>query len=332
MNSPGLDSAAMELRRSLVEGEPGARLESIETLLALDKILFAPLVVPVLAELVASTDTAVALEAIRNLGLLGPLADKAVSKLGGALGTGNDERTLASLSTLRAIGPAAQEAGPLIFQVVKRGKRKLPIVAAHALKAIFDLLHVDIKAIINYDDYQSFLKHCTASSPLTDILDPDAPKRPKFLADILSAGSQPGGYLVLAKALEESSHAFRSELASRLEPALKDHVQAMPHDTYDEKKTLVKWVNDELRRFDLAIKSPKTGRAASLVVKTGNDPEAGIFQVRGSDDSGKEQTFSTPNLSLLLEQVQFVESPPRRESLAEWHSKSGPKGGGSSRT
>ena len=119
--------------------------------------------------------------------------------------------------------------------------------------------------------------------------------------------------------IEGSIRRAREEAAARLLPEFKAAMQRQNFNTYDNKKTLVKWVNDELRRFDLAIKSPKTGLPATLKAKPGNHPEIGSFELKSDDVHGGTKTFSTPSLAVLLENFELMEASPRREPLAEWH-------------
>jgi carbon storage regulator CsrA len=119
--------------------------------------------------------------------------------------------------------------------------------------------------------------------------------------------------------LEAVNQAYRQELAKQVASALKAKIEVMPHATHDDKKALVKWVNEELRRFNLAIKSPKFGRPATLTTDAGNNPDEGRFRLVSESEDRKRQTYSTPNLSDLLANFELMEAPTRRESLAELH-------------
>jgi carbon storage regulator CsrA len=125
-----------------------------------------------------------------------------------------------------------------------------------------------------------------------------------------------GGYDGLASDVDAINQSYRRELAMRLTPALKAKIQEMPSATYDEKKVIVQWVNTELRRFGLAIKSPKSDRAAILTCDAGNHPEEGRFRLKSDGDDGKKESFSTPKLSELLDNLILMDAPPRREGLA----------------
>jgi len=134
-----------------------------------------------------------------------------------------------------------------------------------------------------------------------------------------------------ASQIEGLIGSVRQRAAARLLPALKDEMRERDHDTYDQKVELVRWVKAELRRFDLAIKHPKTGQPATLNTKPGNDPDIGSFELASRDAAGREKTFTTPDLDTLLDKLELMDAPPRREALAEWNEKVGRQRGGAKR-
>ena len=138
------------------------------------------------------------------------------------------------------------------------------------------------------------------------------------LKAVLAAVPTDAPYEVQAGQLAGLNRGFRQELAKRLLPALKEEMQRQPHETYDQKIELVRWVNAELRRFDLAIRHPKTGQPAAFKPFLGNDPEIGAFRLEDKDADGTLKTFTTPHLATLLDKLELMESPPRREGLTEW--------------
>jgi hypothetical protein len=151
------------------------------------------------------------------------------------------------------------------------------------------------------------------------------PKEPGRLDDAKPVRFDPlltipevSGYEVLADRLEEETRTFRLQVANSLLPALKEELLLRKHATYDDKRELVKWVNAELRRFDLTIKHPKTGNASNFVAYTGNHPEVGRFQLRSEGEGGKVETFSTPKLSAVFEVLELIAAPQREEGLAKW--------------
>lgn len=125
----------------------------------------------------------------------------------------------------------------------------------------------------------------------------------------------PQAYEQRADVLYAIIHSVRSEAAALLAPALHARAQAMPHATYDEKKELARWVNEELRRFDLAIKCPKTGNPSVLLVGTGHHPEIGRFHLEHKTPEGKRTRSLT---SAELPDFELMEANPRREAFLEW--------------
>ena len=139
------------------------------------------------------------------------------------------------------------------------------------------------------------------------------------------AASLPADYPRRSETLAAMTTAYREELAAQLAPALNAHIRAMPHETYEEKKVLAKWVNDELRRFDLAINCPKTGQPSILLVGSGNHPEIGRFMIEHKTPEGKRvRPVNTPELP----QLELMEANPRREALLEWRDRVGDQRGG----
>jgi hypothetical protein len=132
-------------------------------------------------------------------------------------------------------------------------------------------------------------------------------------------------YAALTRQLEQRNHAFRQQLAAELALALKEEMRRRPHDSYDEKVELVRWVNAELDRFSMAFKHDKTGEAASFKAKSfeTSHPEIGHFQLSSKDALGREKTTNTPNLDTLLSKLDLMDAPARREALAEWQAKVG---------
>jgi hypothetical protein len=132
----------------------------------------------------------------------------------------------------------------------------------------------------------------------------------------------PDDYEGIAAALSCITHAYRQHIAEQLCPALNARIQAMPHDTYEQKKELAAWVNAELGRFGLAVKCPKTGLPAKLHGDTGNYPEIGRFQFQVSTDSGRpHRTFNTPDLPVL----ELVDSTPALDTQVAWKTQVGLK-------
>jgi hypothetical protein len=138
--------------------------------------------------------------------------------------------------------------------------------------------------------------------------------------------AQDTGYVGLAKRIEEEIQAVRQRAAARFLPALKAEMQRRPHETYDQKIELVRWVNAELRRFNMAFKHPKTGQPAAFYPSPGNHPDIGAFQLDGKDAGGKRTTITTPDLAALLDKLELMDAPIPRNALSEWQDRVGRPG------
>ena len=141
----------------------------------------------------------------------------------------------------------------------------------------------------------------------------------------------PGGdYGTRVQGLEELSHNFKRRVAAHLLPALKEEMQRRPHDTYDEKKDMVVWVNAELRSLGLAIRFPGSDREATLVAIPGRHPDEGAFQLRSNGEDGKVKTFNAVKLSKFLDHLELMEARPRREVFIGWRGRVGQQRDGAS--
>ncbi len=111
--------------------------------------------------------------------------------------------------------------------------------------------------------------------------------------------------------------AVREELAGRLGPRLLAHARSLPQAAYAEKQELAKWVNGQLRQLGLAVRCPKTGRAAILLADHGPNPEKGRFQVQTAHD--RKRTLSSvelPEFALMPADLRqdYVKSPQKKQS------------------
>ena len=122
------------------------------------------------------------------------------------------------------------------------------------------------------------------------------------------------GYQAKAADLSGITHNYMAKLAKELEPALNAHVQSMPQETHEDKKEVASWVTKELRRFDLAIKCPKTGHPAILFTIPDYQPGVGRFVVEHKTPEGKRVRAFTP---IRVSQLELMEAPTRREGLME---------------
>jgi carbon storage regulator len=214
-----------------------------------------------------------------------------------------DSLAVAALSALQAALPG-QEQNPSLRQVIIQS-----IKAILGRVSLVDFIKI-INAYLLRDN-----KHPDTRKPV--------PPKEEYVKALFA--DLPDGYDDRAKELAAVNAAIRRELAEKLAPALKAKMQAMPHGTYDQKVELVREVNAELRQLDLAIKHPKTGQAAILKANTGNHPKIGSFELGSKDPEGGRKTFTTPDLATLLDKLELMDAPARREPLAEWQDKVGRK-------
>jgi hypothetical protein len=117
-----------------------------------------------------------------------------------------------------------------------------------------------------------------------------------------------------AAALSDIHRKFRQEFVTKYQPLLNARIQAMPHDTYEQKKDLAKWVNEELRRFGLAIRCKVEMQEAEGVVErvypailvadaSNNTAETGRFRLEyqgWGKPKRKLLTIGAPMLELMV--------------------------------
>lgn len=107
----------------------------------------------------------------------------------------------------------------------------------------------------------------------------------------------PTDYGELRNVLGKLKDVNRRMTAEAIQGALNAHAASLPHETYEEKKELAKWINAELRHFDLAIFDNKTKKPASVRADRGGKPAVGRFQVEVINENGRPQrTLSSVTL------------------------------------
>ncbi|MGE3424814.1 MAG: hypothetical protein AB7N24_22430 [Dehalococcoidia bacterium] len=107
----------------------------------------------------------------------------------------------------------------------------------------------------------------------------------------------PADYDELRRRLGNIQNFNRRMIAEAVEPALNARAASMPHGILEEKKILAKWVNEELRHFDLAIECPSTRRPATLIATTGKRPGIGQFRFETMKENG-QPTYSASSVAL----------------------------------
>lgn len=122
-------------------------------------------------------------------------------------------------------------------------------------------------------------------------------------------------YKSLRARLTEARELFHDMLAERFTEAFNAHLAAQPQGTLQEKRSLARHANAELRNLGLAVKCPKTGEPAVFYGDPGHMPEEGRFQLGlASEEASRKRTFT----SRTLFRVELMGRPVRREPLAEW--------------
>lgn len=174
----------------------------------------------------------------------------------------------------------------------------------------FELDRIQQK-VHRYQEYLStVVKQAVSADPVSDQLTQEQHDHLRALSAHLPKDAP---YDERAEKLARLNHDVRQYIAAELGPDLNARIQAMPHDTYEEKKELARWVNEELRRFDLAIKGP-TGEPSILLVMPGHEPEIGRFVIEHKTREGKRVR---PVTSTQLPYLELMEAKPRREALVE---------------
>jgi hypothetical protein len=120
------------------------------------------------------------------------------------------------------------------------------------------------------------------------------------------AGSETRPYEHTRARLASTSRIVREELAAILQPAINGQAAAMPHETYEEKKTLANWINRELRQLGLAIRCPRTGEPCLLQAGPARDHVVGRFRLDYMDESGRRHS---PSSSVSLPQLELMPDP-----------------------
>lgn len=113
-------------------------------------------------------------------------------------------------------------------------------------------------------------------------------------------GSTPQSYDAQRNALLGVGKLMQAEAAGVLQPLLNEHVKTLPQHTYEEKKSVAKWLNAELRQLGLALRCPKTTKPAFLVAHPGGQPGFGRFHLEVSGPDGKpHRTVTSAALPVL---------------------------------
>ncbi len=282
-----------------------------------------------------NADANARVEAVKELA---KLPDRSKGVIGSLIFALDDESLIVRCTAAKAlgsIGPAAHEAAPILFDLIKESgppTGDAPGRATIYCESLIDLLNIDIKPYKMYrllrksQDFVALAEELRIQGigviPKGEPTPPNTKTATEVRRELLDALSatvpKDASYEEQIAHREALKHAFNQKLAVDHGDSLKAELRRRPHETYQDKKELVKWVNSELRRLGLAFKSPKTGQAATFVARHGNHPGIGKFQIVSVEPDGSEKTFNTPDLDTLLSSLELMDAPSRREPLSEW--------------
>jgi hypothetical protein len=93
----------------------------------------------------------------------------------------------------------------------------------------------------------------------------------------------------------------RDQLARTVLPLLKERIEQMSHTTIQDRKDIVKWTNQELRRLGLAVKCPDTGKEAFLAAPG----ERFAIEIR---DKSHRRSYQTYYLDRLVDTLELMPS------------------------
>ena len=165
---------------------------------------------------------------------------------------------------------------------------------------------------IGWSDSQPRLKNKPQPPP------PESDKTPKPIDALRKAVPTEAPYEETVRLLEGEKRDFNERFAARYGEALKAEMlrRGEQSTVYDDKLSLARWVNGELRRFGVSLSSAKTGVG---IFSASNAVVEGRFVLKGKakDEDDKTPYYYNKDIAEFLNQIEIVMTPARRESLAE---------------
>jgi hypothetical protein len=187
----------------------------------------------------------------------------------------------AAVNVFGIIGPAAANAGPIVFDWAKKLERQgesrfrsYAIFAISSIHGFFNYKQLDISRFSDYNKLCAFIKEY-GRLPSID----DTPGQPETSAAFPLDAQAGSTFAEQLQQINELNRDFRLQIAARLQPLLNEHVKSLPHGTIEEKKELAAWVNDQLEPLSLAVREPKTGLPGKLKATTGTYGDVGGFYI-----------------------------------------------------
>ena len=144
--------------------------------------------------------------------------------------------------------------------------------------------------------------------------------RSKLLDTLLATVAKGGGYTHQAEQLEILRKYTLNRLRDRIVEEINEQLEVGEYYSYDRKLGISRWLNNELRRFDIAISSSKVGGLAILSADAAKRDGRFFLRQKTQGENQKPKYFYSDNLFEILAWVEFVEAK-RREPLVRWTEK-----------
>lgn len=125
-------------------------------------------------------------------------------------------------------------------------------------------------------------------------------------------------YDSLRNRLEKARELFDAVLADRFVAAFNAHLRDLPSQTLEQKQHIANTANADLRKLNLTIRCPKTGRPALLRGDPGYNRDCGRFQLYLLGESGRGRTCSSTDLFDLKLMGSPASSTVRPVKISSW--------------
>jgi hypothetical protein len=102
-------------------------------------------------------------------------------------------------------------------------------------------------------------------------------KQAQSLIELLTS-KEAREYTALYAQLRAARALFTELVADRLEPTFNDYVRCLESGTLEDKRSVAKHLNGQLRHLGLSMECPRTKHAAVLSAGPGHDPARGRFR------------------------------------------------------
>jgi hypothetical protein len=108
---------------------------------------------------------------------------------------------------------------------------------------------------------------------------------------------------------------FLEELAARLEHPMNEFLRHQPQQTYEDKKSLMRWLHSELDSLNLGIVCPRTSLVGYLAGNKGHHPERGQFRLYVPRSDGTLRVTLCPDQ---LPPLRFAPRMTREDVRKQW--------------